>query len=250
MPIDNSLLAAIVLAAGKGKRMKSDLPKVLHTLAGKPIVEYVLDTLVKLNVDRTIMVVGYQAQRVIDAVNRPDVVFVEQKKQLGTGHAVQMTESKLKDFSGDIVVLAGDVPLLKPETIRNLLDEHIEKAAVATVLTAVLPDPTGYGRIVRDKDAMILKIVEHKDTTKEEKNIAEINTGTFIFKKAPLFDALKKINNNNSQGEYYLTDVMQIFLDNGMLTAGYCAKDYRETIGINSSRDLAQAEDLIRTNLT
>ncbi|MBU1320159.1 MAG: NTP transferase domain-containing protein [candidate division Zixibacteria bacterium] len=238
-------LVAVVLAAGKGKRMKSDLPKVLHLLAGKPIIEHVLDTLRELDIDKTVVVVGHQAERVIDAISRFGVSFAEQKQQLGTGHAVQMTEEQLSDFDGDVVVLAGDVPMLRAETVKNLLAEHRKRGAVATVLTAMLPDPTGYGRIVRDPGGMILKIVEHKDASDDERRISEINTGIFVFEKKRLFEALSRVDNENSQGEYYLTDVMQIFLEQGLPTAGYCAEDYRETVGVNSTDELERLEALM-----
>ncbi|MFH1892601.1 MAG: sugar phosphate nucleotidyltransferase [Candidatus Zixiibacteriota bacterium] len=238
-------LVAVVLAAGKGKRMKSDLPKVLHLLAGKPIIEHVLGTLGELEIDKTVVVVGHQAERVINAISRFGVSFAEQKQQLGTGHAVQMTEEQLSDFDGDVVVLAGDVPMLRAETVKNLLAEHRKRGAVATVLTAMLPDPTGYGRIVRDPDGMILKIVEHKDASDDERGISEINTGIFVFEKKRLFEALSRVDNENSQGEYYLTDVMQIFLEQGLPTAGYCAEDYRETVGVNSTDELERLKALM-----
>lgn len=238
-------MIAVVLAAGKGKRMKSDLPKVLHLLAGKPIVEHVLDMLGELNVAQTVVVVGHQAERVMESISRFGVSFAQQKEQLGTGHAVQMTEDKLADGIDDVLVLAGDVPLLRAATVTKLLNEHANRGAIATVLTAVLPDPAGYGRIVRGDDGMILKIVEHKDATEAERKIAEINTGIFVFKKKELFDALRRVDNKNAQEEYYLTDVMQIFLEQGLPTAGYCAQDYRETVGINSAEELERLEAII-----
>ena len=246
MNIDRSKPAAVVLAAGMGKRMKSDLPKVLHQVAGKPIIRYVLDTLEELEIDRTVVVVGYQAERVIESLRDAKVIFAEQREQLGTGHAVMMAEPKLGDFSGDILVVAGDVPLLRAETVRRLVAEHGLRDAAATVLTARLPDPTGYGRIIRSGDGVILGIVEHKDATEEQRKIAEVNTGTFVFSKAPLFDSLRRIDNNNRQGEYYLTDVMRIILESGMITAGYCVKDHRETLGVNSAEELALVEAVLR----
>jgi UDP-N-acetylglucosamine diphosphorylase/glucosamine-1-phosphate N-acetyltransferase len=238
-------LAAIVLAAGKGKRMKSDLPKVLHVLSGKPLVEHVLDTLSELSVSKAVVVVGYKAGQVEKAIARPGVTFVLQKKQLGTGHAVQMAERELTGFEGDTIVLAGDVPLLRSSTVAKMIDVHRETGAVATVLTAKLPDPIGYGRIIRDGNSMVRRIVEHKDASDEERKIDEINTGTFIFQTKPLFEALRSVDNDNSQGEYYLTDVMQVFMQQGFSTAAYCAEDYRETIGVNSPDELAQAESLM-----
>lgn len=243
-------LAAIVLAAGKGKRMKSDLPKVLHDVAGKPMVQHVIDTLRKVEIEKIVVVIGHGADLVREKLADSDVEFVEQKEQLGTGHAVQMAKDSLKEFDGDVVVLAGDVPLLRTETITELVREHRRTEAVGTVLTAKLPDPTGYGRIVRDSNNMISKIVEHKDASEEEKLIAEINTGTFIFNKSSLFEALDKVDNKNKQGEYYLTDVMQIFQDQRLPTAGYCVSDYRETLGVNSREQLEEIESIYKSELT
>ncbi len=246
----SSKLAAIVLAAGKGKRMKSDLPKVLHEVSGKPIVQHLLDTLETLNIEKTVVVVGYQAERVIEALRTARVVFAEQKEQLGTGHAVMTAGAELRRFFGDVLVVAGDVPLLRARTIRRLLAEHRKQDAAGTVLTATLPDPTGYGRIVRDDNGMILEIVEHADASEEQRQIAEVNSGTFVFKKAPLFDALRRIDNNNRKGEYYLTDVMRVFLESGMRTAGYRVEDYRETLGVNSAEELALVEAVLRSELS
>lgn len=237
------------MAAGKGKRMKSDLPKVLHEVAGKPMVSHVLDTLDELHVSTIVVVVGHQAERVTKAIGgRRGVVFAEQKEQLGTGHAVSMAETALSDFDGDVLVVSGDVPLLSASTIRKLMSEHARRDATGTVLTAILPDPTGYGRVIRDESGSVLRIVEHKDATEEEREIAEINSGTFVFRKAPLFDALGRIDNRNKQGEYYLTDVMQIFIESGLKTAGHCADDYREILGVNSAEELATMERLMRGN--
>ncbi len=238
-------LAAIVLAAGKGKRMKSDLPKVLHELSGKPLVAHVLDMLSELSVVKTVVVVGFQAKLVESAIARPGVTFALQEKQLGTGHAVQMAEQELADFDGDIIVLAGDVPLLRSSTVVKMIDVHRETGAVATVLTARLPDPAGYGRIIRDGNSMVQRIVEHKDANDDELRIDEINTGTFIFQTKPLFEALRSVGNDNSQGEYYLTEVVDIFMRQGLPTAAYCVEDYRETVGVNSPDQQAEAESFL-----
>jgi UDP-N-acetylglucosamine diphosphorylase/glucosamine-1-phosphate N-acetyltransferase len=239
-------LSAVVLAAGKGKRMRSQLPKVLHKIAGKALVAHVLDTLNELGVRNIVVVTGYGADLVKSALRDYQVQYVLQAEQLGTGHATQVTEAEFSDFEGDVLVLAGDVPLLRADTLRDLIDVHRDRGAVATVLTARLPDPSGYGRIVRDRNSKVLKIVEHKDATESEKEIDEINTGTFVFEVGPLFDALHWITNDNNQGEYYLTDVMKIFLDRGQVTAAHCVSDYRETLGVNSPEELAEAESLLR----
>jgi len=235
-------LAAVVLAAGKGKRMKSDLPKVLHPLGGQPMVCRVLDMLQQLQVDRSIAVIGHKAELVRETLADQPVSFADQTEQLGTGHAVMMARDELDGFEGDVIVLAGDVPMLRASTVRSLLKEHRERSAVGTVLTAILPDPAGYGRVVRNKDGLVLKIVEHKDADEDELKIAEINTGTFVFDKTALYEALDSVDNKNSQGEYYLTDVMQIFLEKGLITAASCVEDYRETLGVNSKEQLAELE--------
>jgi len=234
-------VAAIVLAAGKGVRMKSDLPKVLHEIDGLPMVCHVLNTLRKLNLKRIIVVVGYRKEQVIDALAGYNVEFIEQNVQLGTGHAVMMAEEALKDFPGDVLVLAGDVPFLGKRTLLNLMKEHYRRQAVATVLSSEPPDPTGYGRIVRDAQGMICGIVEHKDATEQQRAIGEINTGTYLFKRKQLFEALRLVRNDNVQGEFYLTDLMGIFLKQGQPTAVYKTEDYREALGINS---MAQLEEL------
>jgi bifunctional UDP-N-acetylglucosamine pyrophosphorylase/glucosamine-1-phosphate N-acetyltransferase len=246
---DQQQLCAIVLAAGKGKRMKSDLPKVLHELAGKPIVQHVLDMLSELDVERVIVVVGHQAKKVIESIRSPGVVFVEQKQQLGTGHAVKVAEDELADTAGDVLVLNGDVPLLRPETVRGLIAEHRRRNSAGTVLTASLSNPAGYGRIVRGENGKVLRIVEHKDATEAERQIAEINSGTFVFKRTPLFEALTRIDSDNRQGEYYLTDVMKILLELGMPIAAYRAEDYRETLGVNSAEELDLIERVIKAKL-
>ncbi len=240
MPVNSPKTAAIVLAAGMGKRMKSDLPKVLHELNGKPLVGWVADTLTGLDINRVVVVVGYKKEMVVDFLKDYDFKFVEQAEQLGTGHAVMMAEKELEDFQGEVIVLAGDVPMIRKETIQRLFDEHRNRGAVATVLTSEPPDPTGYGRVIRNSRGLVEKIVEHKDASEEELKAGEINTGTFVFNKKDLFEGLKKIDNKNVQGEYYLTDLMEIFLKEGKITAAYMTDDYREALGINSSEQLKE----------
>ncbi|MBD3381200.1 MAG: NTP transferase domain-containing protein [candidate division Zixibacteria bacterium] len=240
--------AAVVLAAGKGKRMKSDLPKVLHEIGGRPLVCHVADSLVELGLKRAVFVVGFKKEMVIEALSDYDYDFAVQDEQLGTGHAVMMARDKLAEFEGDILVLLGDVPFLRPRTVAGLLDEHRRRGAVATVLTADLPDPTGYGRIVRADSGLVKKIVEHKDATEKERRITEINSGTFVFNRKALFSGLDLIDNSNSQGEYYLTDLMEIFLSQGRITAAYKTDDYREVSGINSREQLEELKKAYNLN--
>ena len=239
-------LVAVVLAAGKGKRMKSDLPKVLHTLFGRPLIEHLVDTLISLSVNRIIVVVGYRAELVQKALAKyqSTVEFLLQEKQLGTGHAVLVTEKALEGFSGDILVLNGDVPFLSRNTIERLVAVHRQEKAAATVLSAVPPDPTGYGRIVRIPGGNLVdRIVEHKDAGPEELKIGEINSGTFCFDARYLFPALREIKAENSQKEYYVTDVMAILRQKGQKTAVCLADDPDEALGVNSAEQLSELEN-------
>jgi len=245
MKFDLKRVVSIILAAGKGERMKSDLPKVLHHLAGKPLLAYVLDTVESLNLARTGVVVGYQGEKVIYFLGDKDVEVIWQKEQLGTGHAVMQAEPFFRDFSGDILVLCGDVPLLRAQTIISLLRTHQEKKAKATVLTAILEDPRGYGRIIRKKDGSVERIVEDKEATPEEKKIREINTGEICFSAPSLFSALKKVRSDNLQKEYYLTDVLEILREEGEKVEALEVQNPWETKGVNSIQELIQMEEYL-----
>ncbi|MFA4966776.1 MAG: NTP transferase domain-containing protein [Candidatus Margulisiibacteriota bacterium] len=238
-------IAAVVLAAGKGVRMKSDLPKVFHGLAGKPMIEHVVNTLKKIGVEKMFIVVGHKKELIIDHFRGSDVRFVEQKEQLGTGHAVMQAEPYLKDFSGRVLVLAGDVPLLRSKTIQKLIDFHVSHHSSATVLTAELPDAGNYGRIIRNQDGLILKIVEKKDANPEELKIREINTGTFCFESKALFLALSQVKPENAQKEYYLTDTIEILRRQGLPVFACLADDYKETLGVNTKEELEELEALM-----
>jgi UDP-N-acetylglucosamine diphosphorylase/glucosamine-1-phosphate N-acetyltransferase len=238
-------LAAIVLAAGRGVRMQSDLPKVFNYLAGKPLLAYVIGTLKKLGIQRIYVVVGHKKELIMDYFKDWGVAFVEQKEQLGTGHAVQQARSQLSDFRGRVLVLAGDVPLLRDKTLQTLVDFHVQHHSVATVLTAELPDAGNYGRIVRNQEGLILKIVEKKDATPEELKIREINTGTFCFESRYLFAALSEIKCENVQREYYLTDTIEILRAQGQPVFACLAPDYRETLGVNTREELQQLANLL-----
>ncbi|MDA8210326.1 MAG: bifunctional UDP-N-acetylglucosamine diphosphorylase/glucosamine-1-phosphate N-acetyltransferase GlmU [Clostridia bacterium] len=245
-----SQVQAVVLAAGKGTRMKSALPKVLHKILGKPMVQYVLDSCCEIGVDKPILVIGHGAQQVKETIG-DQAHYVIQAEQLGTGHAVLQAEALLRDFAGDVLVVCGDTPLLQGNTLAALLGRHRKQKASATVLTALMENPTGYGRIVRDQANRVSKIVEHKDATEQEKAIKEVNTGTYCFAAGQLLAALRGLTPNNAQGEYYLTDVLEILNQAGKNVEGFVVGDAEETMGINDRAQLAVAARKIqaRTNL-
>ncbi len=237
-------LAVIILAAGKGTRMRNpELAKVMYEINDKPMVDYVADLAVKLQADHTLVVVGWQRESVIEYLTKtkPNVRFIDQTEQLGTGHAVLQTMETLRDFAGDVLVLSGDVPLLSEKTARALLGYHRQSSAVATILTAELEDPGGYGRIVHNEDGSVKKIVEHKDAAKNELAIKEINSGIYVFDKEKLFSCLTQIEPNNAQGEYYLTDVFELFWKNQWRVSAVKAIDSAEVMGIN---DVDQLESV------
>ncbi len=231
--------AAIILAAGKGKRMKSDLPKVLHEIDGKPMVSILMDTLTKLNFEKLVMVVGHKGELVQQALRDYPVEFAWQREQMGTGHAVMATQDLMGNFKGLTLVAAGDVPFLSKDSIESLFSAQIETQAIAACLSAEFSDPAGYGRIVRTDDGRLLKeIVEHKDATVEQLDIKEINSGTFCFDNRELFAALERVKNNNAQGEYYLTDTVKILHDKGLRVAVVKVKNPDEVLGVNSIQQL------------
>lgn len=238
-------LAVIVLAAGKGVRMRSDLPKVFHDLAGKPMLAHVLLTVKNFFPQKTLVVVGYKKELIMDYFKDWGVEFVDQTEQLGTGHAVMQAEPYLLDFRGTVLILAGDVPLLSEATLRKLIDFHEQHQAAVTDLTAELPDAGSYGRIVRSQTGEILKIVEKKDASPAELKIREINTGTFCFDSQALFEALKEVKPENAQKEYYLTDTLEILRKKGLPVYAFRASDYSETLGINTREQLDELEKIL-----
>jgi bifunctional UDP-N-acetylglucosamine pyrophosphorylase/glucosamine-1-phosphate N-acetyltransferase len=235
---------AIVLAAGKGTRMKSHLPKVLHRLGGRYMVEYVINGLKELGVEDFIAVIGHEAEMVKKALGE-GITYALQEEQLGTGHAVMTALPYIKEKKGHVLVVCGDTPLIQPETFKKLWDYHLKEEANCTILSTLLPDPAGYGRIVKEGDRVI-KIVEQKDASPEELALNEINSGTYIFDLENLREAISELTPNNAQGEYYLTDVISIFVNRGLKVNALIAEDYREIMGINSRSQLAQAERILR----
>jgi bifunctional UDP-N-acetylglucosamine pyrophosphorylase/glucosamine-1-phosphate N-acetyltransferase len=244
-------LHIVILAAGKGTRMKSALPKVLHKAGTLPLIDHVLRIAGTLQPASITLVVGHQAQVVEAAIGlRPGLRFAVQEPQLGTGHALLQAEPGLAGLSGTVVLLSGDVPLLRPETLATLVNVHAERNAAATVLTAVVDDPSGYGRIVRDAGGRISAIVEHKDATAEQRAIAEINSGIYAFALEPLFGALREVGASNAQGEYYLPDLVSIYRARGLTVETALAPDPTEILGVNSRKELANVTSILqqRTN--
>ena len=239
---------AIILAAGKGTRMKSKLYKVLHPVCGKPMVEHIMNRVVETNPEEIVTIVGHGAEMVKEQLG-DRTNYALQAEQLGTGHAVVQAESFLKGKKGTTLVISGDTPLLTTETLNNLFDYHQGKNASATILTAQAADPTGYGRIVRDRVGIVEKIVEQKDASIEEALIQEINTGTYCFDNELLFDALAKLDTDNAQGEYYLTDIIEILKEDGKIIAAYQTEDFHESLGVNDRIALAEANRLMRQRI-
>jgi len=235
---------AVVLAAGKGTRMKSDLPKVLHRIQGRPLLDHVLDTVAAAGIDRTVVVVGHQAERVREECARPGLEFALQQPQLGTGHAVRMAVPALRE-GGWCVVLAGDVPLLRTRTLERLVAETTASGAAAAILTCIVPDAGAYGRIVKDADGSVQRIVERADATAEELAIREYNTGVLCFRTADMVEALDNLTTDNKQGEYYLTDTVAYLVGRGRRVIAVATTDADEVVGINTVEELAAAERLL-----
>lgn len=241
-----SNFTAIILAAGMGTRMKSEIPKVLHKVCGKELAAWVADAARKAGADEVVAVIGHKAECVKNTLG-DNLKYVLQKEQKGTGHAVMQAKDYIK--KGQVIILNGDAPLVTSQTIKKCIDYHNASCNSATVITAVLECPAGYGRIVRDIDGNVKKIVEDKDATPEEKNIKEINSGFYIFDAQELSSALEKLKPNNAQGEYYLTDTLEILLDEGKKIGAYVVEDNDEIRGINDRVQLAQAEKIMQTRI-
>ncbi len=239
---------AVILAAGKGTRMQSKLYKVLHKVCDRTMVELVLDSLSDLEMQEVITVVGHGAERVKEVLG-DRTKFVLQEEQLGTAHAVKVAKDELKDKEGTTIVMYGDTPLIRSETINNMLDHHEKMNAKATVLTAIADNPFAYGRIIRDVNGNLVKIVEEKDATEQERKIKEINSGIYCFDNKLLFEMLEKVKNDNNQGEYYLPDVLGLIREQKEIIETYLCDDFDETFGVNDRVALAYAENVMRNRI-
>ncbi len=237
-------MKAIVLAAGKGSRLQSEkfnLPKVLRQANGRPLISYVLESINFIAPEDTEIVVGYMREKVIEALG-DKYGYSVQAEQLGTGHAVMCTREHMEGYDGQVLICYGDMPLVKPETYKNLVEKHIESGAKCTLLTAVEKNPPAYGRIVRDENGKLACIIEEKDCTPEQKLIQEVNVGIYVFDAKELMAGLSELKNTNAQNEYYLTDMPQIFVEKGLKVETYSIKNSTEYFGVNTLEDLAFCE--------
>jgi UDP-N-acetylglucosamine diphosphorylase/glucosamine-1-phosphate N-acetyltransferase len=239
-------LAAVILAAGKGTRMKAPGAKVLQKLAGRPLLSHLLESVRNLAPDRLVIVVGYQAKEVMARFQIRDIEFALQEKQLGTAHAVAQAESSLTDFSGDVLILCGDMPLLKQKTLEKLIGQHRQAGSHCTLLTVKTSEKKDFGLVLRDEKGNIARIVEQKDATEAEKRVDEYNAGVYCLGKELLFSALKSIENNNVQKEYYLTDIIKYMVGNHLRVHAMQTTDADEVFGINTEDDLKKAESIFK----
>ena len=246
------MLKSIILAAGKGTRMKSDMPKVLHTIFDKTLVGYVIEAVNNTGLaDENYVIVGHQAERVEEYINAnyKNAKCVLQSPQLGTGHAVSMAMPYLNDFDGEVVILCGDTPLITSETIKEFVEYHREIKSDLTVMSAIFENPTNYGRIIRNQDGSLNSIVEEKDATLEQKAVKEINAGIYCINWAKIKPAFNELTSNNAQGEYYLTDIVKWANDKRLSVNAYIIKDNDETFGINSKAHLAEASRMLNNRI-
>jgi bifunctional UDP-N-acetylglucosamine pyrophosphorylase/glucosamine-1-phosphate N-acetyltransferase len=239
---------AVILAAGQGTRIKSNIPKVLHKVCGKEMVNHVIDNMREAGIEDVNVIIGNGSELVKESTKDRNVSYSLQEEQLGTGHAVKCAKEFLQGKDGVVAVFTGDAPLTRVETIEKLIKEHIEKGNKATLLSAYVDDPTGYGRIIRDDNKEVLKIVEHKDCNEEELKVNEMNAGMYCFDIKSLLSSLEELNNNNVQGEYYLTDVIGILKDKKE-KVGALVTDYEDTLGVNSRAQLAEVEKVLRKRI-
>lgn len=242
------MFTSVILAAGMGTRMKSAMPKVLHKVCGKALCKWVIDASKEAGADKVVTIIGHGADMVRPQIEN-DTAIAVQAEQKGTGHAVMQAADFIKESQGSVVILNGDTPLIKAETIKKAIEFHNASGNQATVITAILDDATGYGRIVRNTDGNVIKIVEHKDATEEERKINEINSGMYVFDAQSLVYSLGKLEPNNSQGEYYLTDTLEILLAAGKKIGAYAIEDNDEIRGINNRIQLNEAETIMRDRI-
>ena len=236
-------LKTLILAAGKGTRMKSDLPKVIHKVNGIPMVKKILNELEKLGTEENILILGHKIEEILEELG--EIKYAVQEEQLGTGHAIMQAENLLKDYEGDVMILCGDTPLLRHETLKAMYEAHKKSGVATTILTSVYENPFGYGRIVKDGEK-VTAIVEEKEADEETKKIKEVNAGVYCCNAKELFAALKKVTNNNEKGEYYLTDIVGIQVGEGKTVASFVLEDNREILGVNSKVELAEASKILR----
>lgn len=240
-------LAAIILAAGKGTRMKSPLAKVLHQVFFQPMVMHVMAAIQPLHCDMKIAIVGHQHSAVSNTLQETGAVCVYQKEQKGTGHAVWCAKNVLAEFDGNIMILCGDSPLLLPQHLKEMIEAHNRCQATLTIVTTNLEDPTNYGRIIADEAGLVTAVVEERDATRAQQRIKEVNAGIYCARKAFLFEALSKLTTDNAQGELYLTDIVGIAVKSGVQVNKYIHPDPGEVLGVNSRVELAQAHNTIRS---
>jgi len=241
------MTGAIILAAGEGKRMKSDIAKVLHEIDGKPMVEYVIDAARSVDPAKIVLIVGNRMDQVIAKLHKSRVIFSIQEKQNGTADAVKCAQMPFTNFEGELFVLCGDMPLVRGETLQKMLDFHREKGSSATVMTGILDDPAQYGRIVRSNDGEFAEIIEYADGDEKIRAINEVNSGTYVFDSAELWPALDQISSDNAQGEFYLTDVMTVLKNKGKTVAAWKVEDSSELLGVNTPEQLEMAETALKT---
>lgn len=245
-----SMRSAVILAAGKGTRMKSKVPKVLHSVLGQSMILHVIQSLREAGIQKIVVVLGHEAELVKKNLEHEEnVEFVFQKEQLGTAHALRQAESVLTDIDGHTLVVCGDTPLLSTETIDAVFKQHEVNHTACTVLTGIVDDATGYGRIIRDTNKKIIGIVEEKDATLNEKAVKEFNSGTYCLRNAQLFENLANITNNNAQGEYYLPDLIKILVEQKELVDGFVISDMDEIIGVNDRVALSAVENILKNKI-
>ena len=234
-------LSVVIMAAGRGTRMNSDIPKVLHQLSGKTLLQHVIDTAKELDPKKIVVIIGHKAQMVRDSVESNEILFSYQLEQKGTGHAIMQTEEHLKDFKGQTLILSGDVPLIKKSTLLSLIKKQIDNNFEASMLTAEISDPSGYGRVIRDNNNL-KEVREHKDCNEDELLIKEINTGIYVFNNQGLFDLLPKLKNENTQSEYYLPDVLPMIVSSGGNIGLEKSNNFTEIQGVNTLEQLSILE--------